>query len=90
MTYYELTSIYGHDTFLLDVNNVGAAMKVRERAAQYSFSHHSHTLATLYYTLFFLVLENISYTIDRLSFIQRFVYSTRGVLGRAYTDCVCY
>lgn len=29
MTYYELTSIYGHDTFLLDVNNVGAAMKVR-------------------------------------------------------------
>ncbi|XP_064395576.1 uncharacterized protein LOC135342697 [Halichondria panicea] len=27
VTYYELTSIYGHDTFLLDVNNVGAAMK---------------------------------------------------------------
>ena len=28
MSYYELTSIYGHDTFLLDVNNVGTAVKV--------------------------------------------------------------
>ena len=28
MTYYELTSIYGHDTFLLDINNVGVAVKV--------------------------------------------------------------
>ena len=28
MTYYELNSIYGHDTFLLDINNVGAAVKV--------------------------------------------------------------
>ena len=27
-TYYELSSIYGHDTFMLDVNNVGAAVKV--------------------------------------------------------------
>ncbi|CAI8039165.1 Serine O-succinyltransferase [Geodia barretti] len=26
-TYYELTSIYGHDTFLLDVMNVGTAVK---------------------------------------------------------------
>ena len=28
-TYYELTSIYGHDTFMLDVSNVGVAIKVR-------------------------------------------------------------
>ena len=28
MTYYELTSKYGHDTFLLDINNVGVAVKV--------------------------------------------------------------
>ncbi|XP_033122068.1 serine O-succinyltransferase-like isoform X2 [Anneissia japonica] len=27
VTYYELNSLYGHDTFLLDVNNVGAAVK---------------------------------------------------------------
>ena len=27
VTFYELSSIYGHDTFLLDVNNVGVAMK---------------------------------------------------------------
>lgn len=29
VTYYELSSIYGHDTFLLDVNNLGVAVKVR-------------------------------------------------------------
>ncbi len=76
MTYYELTSIYGHDTFLLDVNNVGAAMKVRERAAQYSFSHHSHTLATLYYTLFFS------------GFREYFIYYRQAVL---YSEvCVQY
>lgn len=28
VTYYELASIYGHDTFMLDVNNVGVAIKV--------------------------------------------------------------
>ena len=28
VTYYELNSIFGHDTFLLDINNVGAAVKV--------------------------------------------------------------
>lgn len=28
VTYYELNSIFGHDTFLLDQNNVGAAIKV--------------------------------------------------------------
>ena len=28
VTYYELNSIYGHDTFLLDLNGVGAAVKV--------------------------------------------------------------
>ena len=28
VTYYELNSIYGHDTFLLDINSVGAAIKV--------------------------------------------------------------
>eukprot|EP01134_Creolimax_fragrantissima_P004652 CFRG4652T1 len=27
LTYYELDSIYGHDTFLIDVNNLGAAVK---------------------------------------------------------------
>ncbi len=29
-TYYELTSIYGHDTFMLDVSNVGVAIKVMQ------------------------------------------------------------
>ena len=29
MTYYELDSLYGHDTFLLDISNVGGAVKVR-------------------------------------------------------------
>ena len=28
VTYYELSSMYGHDTFLLDVVAVGAAVKV--------------------------------------------------------------
>lgn len=28
VTYYELSSIYGHDTFLLDFNNLGVAIKV--------------------------------------------------------------
>ena len=32
VTYYELPSIYGHDTFLLDVVAVGAAVKVRLRS----------------------------------------------------------
>ncbi len=27
MTHYELSSPYGHDTFLLDLNNVGAGIK---------------------------------------------------------------
>lgn len=27
VTYYELDSIYGHDTFLIDVVNIGAAIK---------------------------------------------------------------
>jgi hypothetical protein len=29
VTFYELNSIYGHDTFLLDVVAVGAAVKVK-------------------------------------------------------------
>ena len=29
VTYYELSSLYGHDTFMLDVSNVGVAIKVR-------------------------------------------------------------
>jgi len=28
VTFYELNSIFGHDTFLLDLNGVGAAVKV--------------------------------------------------------------
>ena len=28
MTYYELNSVYGHDTFLLALNGIGAAVKV--------------------------------------------------------------
>ena len=28
VSYYELTSIYGHDTFLLDVINIDGAIKV--------------------------------------------------------------
>jgi len=31
VTYYEIESIYGHDTFLLDLNNIGAAVKVTRR-----------------------------------------------------------
>lgn len=27
VAYYELDALYGHDTFLLDVHNVGAAVK---------------------------------------------------------------
>ena len=27
VTYYELDALYGHDTFLIDVNTVGAAVK---------------------------------------------------------------
>lgn len=27
VTYYELNTLYGHDTFLIDVNAVGAAVK---------------------------------------------------------------
>ena len=27
VTFYELNSLYGHDTFLLDLNGVGAAVK---------------------------------------------------------------
>ena len=33
VTYYELNSIYGHDTFLLDLNGVGAGIKVRGRGS---------------------------------------------------------
>lgn len=29
VTFYEINSIYGHDSFLIDLNNVGAAVKVR-------------------------------------------------------------
>ena len=32
VTYYELPSIFGHDTFLLDVNAVAAAIKVSIKA----------------------------------------------------------
>lgn len=35
MTYYELPSIYGHDTFLLDVIAVGAAVKVGRMVLTY-------------------------------------------------------
>lgn len=33
VTYYELSSIYGHDTFLLDFNNLGVAIKVQPHNA---------------------------------------------------------
>ncbi len=46
VTYYELTSMYGHDTFLLDVNNVGAAMKVR------SSYYGNHSVSSLLYENF--------------------------------------
>lgn len=35
VTYYELPSIYGHDTFLLDVIAVGAAVKVGRMVLTY-------------------------------------------------------
>lgn len=28
VSYYEIDSIYGHDTFLLEVNDIGSAVKV--------------------------------------------------------------
>ena len=28
VVYYELDSVYGHDTFLIEVNSVGSAVKV--------------------------------------------------------------
>ncbi len=31
MTFFELNSIFGHDTFLLDVNGVSTALKVNEK-----------------------------------------------------------
>jgi hypothetical protein len=31
ITFFELNSIFGHDTFLLDVNGVSTALKVCER-----------------------------------------------------------
>ena len=30
VTYYELNSLYGHDTFLLDLSGVGAGVKVSD------------------------------------------------------------
>ena len=45
-TYYELNSIYGHDTFLLDVNNIGTALKVcslEPPITQYIHCNHSLT-----------------------------------------------
>ena len=33
--FYELNSVYGHDTFMLDLNNVGAAVKVSNSVASF-------------------------------------------------------
>lgn len=42
--YYELNSLYGHDTFLLDVHNVGAAVKVTNQFCGLSITdNHTHT-----------------------------------------------
>lgn len=41
MTYYELPSIYGHDTFLLDVVAVGAAVKVGRMVLTYMRDFYS-------------------------------------------------
>ena len=30
VTFFELNSIFGHDTFLLDINGVSTALKVRD------------------------------------------------------------
>lgn len=38
-SYYELNSIYGHDTFMLDVNNVGTAVKVHTQPHKQNQSH---------------------------------------------------
>lgn len=37
VTFYELNSIYGHDTFLLDLNGVGAGVKVSSMKFMYEF-----------------------------------------------------
>lgn len=41
VTFYELSSIYGHDTFMLDVNNLGVAVKVIKLNKVYSVSSHT-------------------------------------------------
>ena len=43
VSYYELTSIYGHDTFLLDVINIDGAIKV----SKYLFIHCIHSINIL-------------------------------------------
>lgn len=35
VTFFELNSIFGHDTFLLDINGVSTALKVNTKKASY-------------------------------------------------------
>lgn len=37
VTHYDLDALYGHDTFLIDINNVGAAVKGHLEFADYKF-----------------------------------------------------
>ena len=80
-TYYELTSIYGHDTFMLDVRNVGMAIKVQIAGCvcnmQFQYSHqqvhvcklppctHTHTCRAIW-SLSSIITES-SINLDTLS-----------------------
>nr|KAG5712478.1 hypothetical protein BaRGS_011452 [Batillaria attramentaria] len=46
VTYYELNSIYGHDTFLLDLNGVGAAVKVGSYPERVCYGPNGEAVAT--------------------------------------------
>ncbi|XP_052092585.1 uncharacterized protein LOC127729026 [Mytilus californianus] len=59
VTFYELNSLYGHDTFLLDLNGVGAAVKgfletdLRESGIEVPKSQHASTFTNKKDRVFF-------------------------------------
>ena len=65
MTYYELNSIYGHDTFLLDLNGVGAGVKVSHVISnQQLFNLSISFCSTLYNRAFYTVTLSIIVAVD--------------------------